>query len=484
MGDDCVCGLCGMSATLWVRRNDGTPDVLYTAQPHQLPYHLSATPNVIMVGPRGTGKSLCMRMDAHMRALSVTGYRYLIIRRQFRELKLSHLQFIKEEMVRLGGDFNLGDSIAYYPNGSLGYFGYCDTPADMHRYLSAEYDLVVGDEVATFSEEILLKMLSCVRVPKDSGRIGMFRGGSNKLGPGAEFMRRYFYEKSISLEENEEYRPEDYEAIDHKWGDNKRIDLDQYRRRLSALGEQTRKAWLDNEWVIEGAYFNDFRPVKNGQEWHVVEDMPTAKYEGNTIPLMKLPFVRFYRAIDWGYDPDPAVCLWFAVLPNRRVLVFREKSWRKTNAADVARQIKQMSEGMRIVETFSDPTMLLNDGKGQYCLGEIFEQNGVPLTPSMNKRDYYGVAIHQYLNTEIDGLPQLQILADNGYEGCKQLIRTLPLQQVDPKDPNMLADGNDHWVVTLAYFCMGGATPLAAAATKRELPRWMVPKSLRPRMMV
>jgi phage terminase large subunit len=470
--------------TLAIEQPDGTVKVLYEALPHQVPYHESTLPNLIMVGPRGTGKSVCARYDAHMRAMQVPRFRYLIMRRTMPELKRSHLQYVNDEMRQLGGDFHNTDSIARYPNGSLGYYGHCDSPNDTMKYLSSEYDLVIADEITTFTGDLILKMASCARVPRDSGRVAMFRGGTNPLGIGAEFVRKYFVDKNVSAEENPDYLPDEWGILTHKLSDNTYLDVDQYRKRLQALPEHVRRAWLEGEWVVEGAYFTDFRPFKDGEPWHVISQAPTWATPQGRISVLSAPWVNIYRAIDWGYAPDPAVCLWIAVLPNKRAIVFKERHWKETLAADVAQQIKRASEGMRVVETFCDPTMMINDGKGAYGIGEIFEQHGVPLTPSTNKRDLYGYAIHNYLNTLIDAgdgsgpAPQLQIMAESGIYGAPNLIRTIPSIQIGSPDPNKMANGNDHWVVALAYFAMSQAAPSRdpESTAVGGLRPWQVPK--------
>lgn len=479
--DTPMCSKCRATPSLWVV-NKGVPDVLYTAQPHQIPYHESSIPNLLMIGPRGSGKTLAMRMNAHMRAMAIPGYTYLIMRRTTPELKKSHLIYIDNEMQRLGGDYHHTDMQAKYPNGSIGFFGHMDNPRDAARYLSAQYDEVIPDEIVTFTGEQILKIASCVRVTVESGRVGMLRGGMNKLGVGAEFVKKYFVDKTVSPEENDDYRPEEWGVIAHRFSDNAYIDQEQYRRRLAALPEHVRKAWLDDEWVIEGAYFPDFRPSKDGKPWHVIHELPTVQGQ----PLLDVPWVSIYRAIDWGYDPDPATCLWIAVLPSKRHIIFKERRWRRTLAADVALAIKHESEGMRIVETKCDPTMLIEDGKGEFSIGDIFERNGIPLTPSQNKRDVYGYAIHNALNTEIqlgngETVPMLQILADTGYLGCPNLIRTIPQAVVDSKDPNKLGDGDDHEICAAAYHFMGQGEGRPDPVAKAVMP-WMLPRHMRKKM--
>ncbi len=108
----------------------------------------------------------------------------------------------------------------------------------------------------------------------------------------------------------------------------------------------------------------------DGKPWHCVQTLPMWKNEY----LFNLPWINIYRAVDWGYDPDPAVCLWIASLPSGQAIVFKERTWKRTLASDVAQQIKQESEGMHIVETFCDPTMFIKTGNAPYSIGELFQK--------------------------------------------------------------------------------------------------------------
>lgn len=205
--------------------------------------------------------------------------------------------------------------------------------------------------------------------------------------------------------------------------------------------------------------------------WHVIDDLPTLDGQ----PILNFPWLNVYRSIDWGYFPDPAVCLWEAVLPNKREIVFKERTWKRTLAVDVAKQIKRESEGMHIIETFCDATMFIKTGVTSFSIGEIFEQHGVPLTQSVSRRDLLGYAIHQHLNTEIDGAPQLQIVRGNGPYGCPNLIRTLPQIRMDPNDSTKMAEGEDHYAVALAFFCAGSAVA-SQDPIVQQVPLWLRPK--------
>jgi len=164
--------------------------------------------------------------------------------------------------------------------------------------------------------------------------------------------------------------------------------------------------------------------------------------------------------------------LWITVLPNTRAFILKEKHWHSTTAREVARSIREESQDMRIVDTFCDPTIFFGEQATEHeSIGNIIEAAGVPLTPSINDRAAAGFAIHEYLNTVLDdGLPKLQIYGP----ACPMLTRTLPEMRTHPSDPRKIANGNDHWVIALAYFCMG-ATGTSREPRISHKPRWMRP---------
>lgn len=460
-----------------------------------LEFHESKAVNCLIEGPRGTGKSMIIRNDAHMRALAYPGYTYLIVRRTMPELKKTHLKFMNAEMRKLGGTYHNTDAIAYYPNGSLGFYGHCETEDDMMKLLGSEYCAVYFDEITTFTWTMITKISSCLRVPEGSGLLAIVRGGTNPIGVSAAEVNAYFREKNVDPLEDPDYDPEEYQSIATTLDDNPYIDKAQYIRRLSSLPDHIKRAWLNGEWIVEGAYFHDFKEshavhpedvgllrwAKLGQRvpWHVTDDYPIVTnrareyHDWMNVGGTWFDWVQIYRALDWGFSPDPAVCLWIAVLPNGRSFVFKEKHWYSTPAHKVAQDIKEMSKGMRVVETFCDPTLFSgSEATSNQSLGDIIESHGIALTESINDRAALGYAIHEYLNTVLeDGQPKLQI----HIFGCPKLVKTLPDQRVHKTHPERIADSStDHWTVTLGYYCVG------RVGTSREYgmpetPRWMRP---------
>jgi hypothetical protein len=463
---------------------------IYTPTPKQLDFSEATGVNCIIEGSRGTGKSVVIRNDAHMRSMAYPGYCYLIVRRTMPELRKTHLKFLAAEMKKLGGSYNKTEAIAYYPNGSLGFYGHCETEEDMMSLLGSEYCAIYFDEISTFTKDMVTKVSSCARVPEDSGLTAIIRGGTNPIGIGADYIYRAFVLKDLHLDAEDpefdpEYIPEDYQAIHTTLDDNPFIDKKQYVKILSRLPEHIRRAWLEGEWIVEGAYFHDFKPTKKFEDgteidWHVTTTYPRMKNrDGQYVNVEDFDWIQIYRTIDWGFSPDPACCLWIAVLPNGQAVVIKERTWKAKTARHVADCIKAESQGMRVVETYCDPSMFFgSEATGNNSVGDIIEAAGIALTPVKNDRIAAGYAIHELLNSTvgIDETTQRPKVVMFG-PGCPQLVKTLPSMRMDEKRKEKIADHpHDHWVIAFSYFCMQ-RTGVSKETFTEVVPRWMRPVS-------
>lgn len=444
---------------------------LYMPTPKQLEFHQCIQPNVLFWGGRGSGKSMALRWEAHARALAHPGFTYIILRRTYPELQKSHLVHVPREMKLLGGDFTFGDKIAKYPNGSRGFFSHCQSEEDVLNLLSAEFAWAGFDELSTFEWEMFTKLSASVRVPIGSGLTAMVRAATNPLGPSAGKIMEYFVNKQVDPEEDPDYNPEDWHSIHANLEDNPHLDETQYRKRFSGLPAHVRKAWVDGEFVLENALF-DMERRREGKPWHVIEDLDLkAVVRQATI----------YRAIDAGWFPDPTLCLWIAHLGNRYI-VFKEKLWYKTIAADVAADIKDIDEQLgikRVAMTYCDPSMNINTTADVRTLRDIYEENGIPMEPSINNREMYASVVHAALGAQADErTPRIQFYV-NGHDGCPYLVKTIPQMRFDPKKPLKMADHKeDHGVVALAYFLISsGSMDRQALPHAMSLRPWMVDKT-------
>lgn len=356
------CDLCSecFSVSVIVTDEDGKRRAPYTPQPHQIVAHACDAPNLLCLGTRGTGKSKWLRWDAIIRCMMIPNFRALIIRRTMPELRKSHLSMIEWEMKQLGGHFLKTTFQAVFPNGSTITFAHCETEADILNFLSSEYGFIGFDELSTFTLNQFLQISAAARAPEGEGYDAVVRCGSNPLGVGSLWMKAWFVDHQVRCEDYPDYLPDEFVMQFSTLDDNEYLDKKKYESRLKNLPDHVRRAWLKGEFVNEGTYFEDFFPSMlvgdtDGEEvelpWHVIDDVP--RWQG--MPIFSLSWLSIYRAVDWGYSPDPAVCLWIAVLPNKSAIVFKEMTWKKTLAENVAKDIKKASEGMHVVETFCLP---------------------------------------------------------------------------------------------------------------------------------
>ncbi|MNP41772.1 hypothetical protein D3C76_1354920 [compost metagenome] len=103
---------------------------------------------------------------------------------------------------------------------------------------------------------------------------------------------------------------------------------------------------MHGNWdVFAGQYFREWR-----RDTHVIPAFPIPSH-----------WTRFI-SMDWGYN-DPCAVYWHAV-NDGRVYTYRELYITQTNASDVAKKIKELSEGENIEYTVASPDMWHKRGSG------------------------------------------------------------------------------------------------------------------------
>jgi hypothetical protein len=448
------------ACSLRVENETGTK-TLFVPSPRQTEIMMSQAPNLFAWGNRGGGKSVCLRMYCHMLACLIPGFRYAILRTSFPELFKNHLSYLEGEMIDLGGEtkgfrYNKTEHVCYYPHGSMGLYAQCATDADVKKILGAEVALVVFDEAPTFQWEHMRLIAGSIRVPAGSGLIPMTRYLGNPIGESIDELWKYFIDKDVDLTDDPEYRPNDWEAIEIRIEDNPHLNAKQYWRQMSGLRKHWLKAWKDGVRVEEDALF-EFLPSKDGRPYHVVTEVPRYSdgkplYTIDSVGRYHFPdWVRIYRAYDHGFDPDPAICLWFAVY-GRRILCFKEKLWYRTLSTDIAADIVKESAGLHVVTTFCDPSIDIDTGADVYTIRQKMENAGVPMDPAINNREVFADAIHTLLEEKVTPhVPRLQFVAGE----VAYTTKWLPRMKCDAH--NTAAMGrhkHDHGPVCIAYFGM------------------------------
>lgn len=417
-----------------VRGTDGEPFVFYKPHPHQALFHASTAPNVLMEGSAGTGKSLSLRMEGYMRCLSIPRFTALLVRRKMPELKMSHLDKIPFEIKQLGlpdNAFHRTDHTIRFPNGSLFVFRQVEDDATLSDFLSSEWCLLLWDELSTFTLKQFKFLNSRLRTTIPGLR-PLMRGGTNPIGDGAQWVKKYFIDKNVTPEEDPVYNPANYISLHSTLEDNPSVDLDEYHQRLMAMpSDAHRQAYRYGIWVMEGQYFSDWAAQLEGKPWHVIPKMP--EYHG--VPIQFASHIEIVRVVDWGFSSEgnPGVCLWFACLPDGSAIGFQEYVFKQTLPEDAAREILRRSAGLKVRMTVGD-TSMWQEHRGP-SIAETFAKHGLSMIEADKEREAGWMEMHSWLRKTVDDgsgpRPRISFLET----GCPLAIRSVPSMVVDPKHP-------------------------------------------------
>lgn len=450
-------------------------------------------------GNRGGGKSLLVRRGAcHALAMALPKFKYVVVRRNYPDLESNHLIHVGPEMRRLGGTFNETKRIAAYPNGSIGFYRQCEEFADVEKIVGAEMALLFVDEAPQIAWDNLALMLPSIRVAKDERGVQPYYGAAvfsgNPTGESIDELDKRFVEQDVSPVEDPLYDPSDWCHVPIHLKDNPSVDKEEYIKSLGPIPPAFRAAWIDGVRMDARTLFTVHKTIDEkvlthrgsekrpeplpeemlGRPYHYIQELP--KVSG--VPLLRVPWIQVYRTYDHGFYPDPAVCIWLAVL-GRRIIAFHEETWFSTIVKDLAAKILETTRELvgetPVVTTLADPTIDVQDGR--VTVMDIFEIEGVPMEPSINDRAKFADAIHNLLGEEVEpGVPRFQI-----YEpGCPLLAKYLPKYRWDEKDPRKFADHQfDHYGVALAYFGISsGVLSITQAEPERNPRQEMIREAL------
>ena len=391
---------------------------------------------ILFGGARGGGKSRFLRWLAYFYCSQIPGFQALLIRRTYPDLEKSHMRWVGAEVERLGGQWVPSGKppVVRWPNRSVLEFGHCQDAQDVEHYLSAEYNLVLPDELGTFEEDMILKIASSARIPAKEFRPCIVAA----TNPGARWVKDRWIDKVVDRDRYGSYDPTQYHFIPSRLDDNPYPDPE-YEAFLNSLDPATKAAWRYGSWdVFEGQYFGEFSRVRHCAVLDIPSDVPRI------------------GGLDWGYA-QPGVLLWAVVLPDGRLHVEREFKFRLTVAEVVAREVAQINrrQGITLATVYADPSMWIRQGQTGESVAETFLRAGIPLHRANHERVNGWQRLRHWFRDSEAGTPWITINPE-----CFYLIRTLPSLIYDETKPEDLdTSGDDHAADALRYLVMGRPTP-------------------------
>lgn len=341
------------------------------------------SPELLIAGPAGTGKSRAGLEKLNREMWEYPGARTLLVRKTRKSLNESGL-FTLEKYV-LGFDNPIvtnGPARAHrdkyvYPNGSEIVLGGMDRP---DKIMSTEYDRIYFMEAIEGTEtdwEQLITRLRNYVIPWQQ-----IIGDTNPGAPTHWLKQREGRGVLKMLNSTHKDNPTLWDQVRQVWTAR---GLD-YLAKLKNLSGVRRLRLLQGIWAAaEGAVYEEWDP---GVHLLYPFEIP-AEW-------------RRFRVVDFGFT-NPFVCQWWAVDPDGRMFLYKEIYKSQRIVADHAERIKEMSEGEKIETTVAD-----HDAEDRATLARA----GIP-TKAATKAVMAGIqAVQQRLRPAGDGKPRLFILRD------------------------------------------------------------------------
>lgn len=332
-----------------------------------------------------------------------------------------------------------------WPWGAKIFMGHLRDSRSISNYLGREFQRVLIEELTTIGDfKLYLKLLGSLRSTV-KGLVPRIAATTNPGGAGHYWVKKRFVDPAPpNTLFREKGSPLTRIFIPSLVTDNKILcDIDPaYVSYLDSLPDKLKKAWRFGDWsILEGSYFTEFsrathtcRPFKIPRSW------------------------ARYRAIDWGYWPDPCVCTWIAVSPVQsriQEVVYRERHWFRTSPGDVAKDILLLSNLEDVSFTVADPSMWAS--KSGPSDAEKMLNAGLVLRPADNSRVTGWTRLHEALkinrhkiNQKAFSIPEMTI-----FNTCTKSIEAFEIAQHDERNPMDVASNKlDHWLDTLRYYRM------------------------------
>lgn len=399
-----------------------------------------------MGGAAGGGKSYGQLVDALIYALQYPKSKQIIFRRTFPDLEKSLIRKSLEFYPREAAEYNAGNHVWKFKNGSIIDFSYIGTENDVYQYQSAEYDVIRFDELTHFTEFMYVYMISRCRGANNYPKA--IKSASNPGGIGHNWVKERF----IDIGEPNEIHKVKLESgqettrifIPSFVQDNMFLleyDPD-YIKRLDNLPEKERKALKYGDWdIFDGQFFNEFR-----RDIHVIEPFEIPKEW------------RIYRTRDYGLDM--LACYWIALDNYMNAYVFKEVYESGLIVSDAAKLINEVNDEKIYIDLAPPDLWNRNKDTGKSTF-DIFAENGQYLSKADNNRISGWLAVKEWLKPYTDEQGQLTSKLKI-FSNCKNLIRTLPALQHDERKPNDTAiepHELTHAPDALRYFCACWSNP-------------------------
>jgi len=481
----------------------GIENVLFKPFPKQAMFLASEADEVLFGGARGSGKTLALIIDAALKprkwhyegsnldchpvidkySIDYSDYRALIFRRTFDDLYTNFFPEAERIYRNLGAKWREKKKSFIFPSGAQIHLAYCDTKADLRKYIGGNYHYLGIEELNQFPGSWIQELGGSVRSTnaelKPFKRYTTNPGGVGHLWIKQKFidkcppiMGKEHYDKKFKLHWNEPLPSavvEDDEGNTFQYipalvfENNAIMENDpRYVKYLLSLDETKRRMWLYGDWdVLGGAFFDEYSPFH-----HILDsrDFNLDTYTG-----------RIYRVVDYGTTNPFAVCF-FVVDLQGYVTVFDEIYETGLVPSEQAKLIRNVTTKWNLTEddifaTIVDPSMKIKSHEYMNSLHstlDIYIENGIEhIVLGNNDRVQGWATFKEFLKVPDEGRPYLMFTSN-----CKNCIETIPSLVHSEKNPEDVdTQGEDHLADALRYGLMFIDKPRPRKEIE-QIPQW------------
>ena len=360
-----------------------------------------------------------------------------------------------------GAQWREAESRWRFPSGAVIQMGYAEHEKDIFQFKTFEYNLIIFDELTTFTEPMYSFMMLRNRTKSPDLPLWI-RSGTNPGDIGHEWVHNRFIKDRVpyrlyteEVKYNDQTLTITRQFIPSSVYDNAAMapaDRDQYIAGIvSSMPPEDVAAYLGGDWnKLAGAMFK--QPM----------------IQLDTAGLLDTDYYTI-RAIDYGWD-DYTCVLWLLYYPKRGVLdVASELYVRETTLDGIAHYIKERERDLRL-----RPVMY---SVGSPEMGNIQATSGQSISSMLTAQ---GVHVEKANTDRLAGWANIQnMLAKNALRvwagAAPNLTRTLPKLQRNTgpgKDPNDIRPRQeDHAADALRYGVMAVyQTPAATQPVVKPAP--------------
>ena len=420
---------------------------------------------VLYGGAAGGGKSYALLADV-LRNCNHPNHSALLLRRTNDELR-ELVQKSQELYPRVfpGAKWSERKSLWTFPSGARIWMTYLEQDKDVLRYQGQAFTWIGVDELTQYGTPYAWNYLRSRLRTVDKDLPTFMRGTTNPGGPGHMWVKKMFidpapYNSSFWATDIENGKvlayPKGHEKEDKplfkrrfipaKLTDNPYLaEAGEYEANLLSLPEVQREQLLEGSWdIAEGAAFTEFN-----RDVHVVK------------PYSVPSSWKRFRTCDYGYSSWSA-CLWVAVRPDNKLIVYRELYVQKKTADELAGLILSIEREQddKIWYGVLDSSCWHNRGQTGPSIAETMILRGCRWRQSDRSKGSRIAGkneLHRLLRVD----EETKEAGVEFFSNCVKLISELPqipLDKNNPEDVNTKID-YDHGYDALRYGIMSRPTP-------------------------